>query len=337
MPVTRASVGETVESGEITLPLDFDGSASTSDILRARVDGDAEPRLVINADGRLDFGDGATTPSEGISHDGSTFRVTDAALFDGHVWARTNTAEEIRLGPYGPGGEAAVRLGQAGDTILYRGAADTLKTDDALEVGGDLTLAADGAALISRSGAAATNAVVVSRVSGDGADRFQLTADGKLQWGDGTNALDISLYRGDSSTLKSDDAFHAAGATTGRSMIADQDVVAQRGQGAEVRVGNRGPASEAGIVFGSAADTNLYRSATDRLKTDDILDIGGNATIFSSGEVDLTKRLQLAEVASAPVGIADAARIYAEDDGAGKTQLMVQFGSGAAQQIAIEP
>jgi hypothetical protein len=39
----------------------------------------------------------------------------------------------------------------------------------------------------------------------------------------------------------------------------------------------------------------------------------------------------------APAGIANNAIIFAEDDGAGKTRLMVQFGTGAAQQIAIEP
>lgn len=40
---------------------------------------------------------------------------------------------------------------------------------------------------------------------------------------------------------------------------------------------------------------------------------------------------------TAPTGSANKARIYAEDDGGGKTRLMVIFGSGAAQQIAIEP
>lgn len=38
---------------------------------------------------------------------------------------------------------------------------------------------------------------------------------------------------------------------------------------------------------------------------------------------------------SAPA--ANGYRIFAQDNGAGKTQLMVIFGSGAAQQIAIEP
>ena len=39
---------------------------------------------------------------------------------------------------------------------------------------------------------------------------------------------------------------------------------------------------------------------------------------------------------TAPTGSANQARIFAQDNGAGKTQLMVIFGSGAAQQIAIE-
>jgi len=38
---------------------------------------------------------------------------------------------------------------------------------------------------------------------------------------------------------------------------------------------------------------------------------------------------------SAPA--ANGYRIYAEDDGSGKTRLMVRFATGAAQQIAIEP
>lgn len=46
--------------------------------------------------------------------------------------------------------------------------------------------------------------------------------------------------------------------------------------------------------------------------------------------------LQFPEM-TAPAGATDAARLYAEDNGAGKTRLMVIFPTGAAQQIAIEP
>lgn len=40
---------------------------------------------------------------------------------------------------------------------------------------------------------------------------------------------------------------------------------------------------------------------------------------------------------TAPSGATDVARIYAEDNGSGKTRLMVIFQTGAAQQVAIEP
>lgn len=43
------------------------------------------------------------------------------------------------------------------------------------------------------------------------------------------------------------------------------------------------------------------------------------------------------ESSPAPAGVANSAVIFAEDDGTGKTRLMVQFGTGVAQQIAIEP
>lgn len=39
---------------------------------------------------------------------------------------------------------------------------------------------------------------------------------------------------------------------------------------------------------------------------------------------------------TAPSGVANSARLFAQDNGSGKTQLMVIFGSGVAQQLAIE-
>ena len=86
--------------------------------------------------------------------------------------------------------------------------------------------------------------------------------------------------------------------------------------------------------WGSGAasrDTNLYRSAADTLATDDSLLIGSYISVAASGSV------LIAEVASAPGVIANTARVYAIDNGAGKTKLMCQFGSGVAQQLAIEP
>lgn len=47
--------------------------------------------------------------------------------------------------------------------------------------------------------------------------------------------------------------------------------------------------------------------------------------------------LQGTETTSVAVPAANGYKIYAEDNGAGKTRLMVQFATGAAQQLAIEP
>ena len=56
------------------------------------------------------------------------------------------------------------------------------------------------------------------------------------------------------------------------------------------------------------------------------------ANLKVQGHIELTK-----EAAQAPANPGnDRARIYIEDSG-GKTRLMVKFGTGAAQQIAIEP
>jgi len=47
--------------------------------------------------------------------------------------------------------------------------------------------------------------------------------------------------------------------------------------------------------------------------------------------------LEMHEMTAPAAPSSNRARIYAEDNGAGKTRLMVRFPSGAAQQIAIEP
>lgn len=51
----------------------------------------------------------------------------------------------------------------------------------------------------------------------------------------------------------------------------------------------------------------------------------------------LTEYLDIVETTAPAAPPANTARLYVEDDGAGKTRLMVLFPTGAAQQIAIEP
>lgn len=75
---------------------------------------------------------------------------------------------------------------------------------------------------------------------------------------------------------------------------------------------------------GGAVDTRLYRTEAA------VLAVRGGAT--STGGA-----IELLEQTAPAAGSANTVRLYAVDNGAGKTQLMALFSSGAAQQIAIQP
>lgn len=65
------------------------------------------------------------------------------------------------------------------------------------------------------------------------------------------------------------------------------------------------------------------------------LNLSGSGVI--SGNLTVSGYLQGAEMTAPGSAAANGYRIYAEDNGSGKTRLMVKFATGAAQQIAIEP
>jgi hypothetical protein len=74
------------------------------------------------------------------------------------------------------------------------------------------------------------------------------------------------------------------------------------------------------------------------------LDTGGNVTISPDGYQTIfvgptfhAAKMQLVEVAAPTAPPANNVHIWAEDNGAGKTRVMVQFATGAAIQLAIQP
>jgi hypothetical protein len=81
--------------------------------------------------------------------------------------------------------------------------------------------------------------------------------------------------------------------------------------------------SSASQWWGGTYDVQLQRGA------EGVLQLLGSGT--NGGSLEL--REQTAPAAPA----ADRARIWIEDNGSGKTRLMIRFATGAAQQIAIEP
>ncbi len=66
-------------------------------------------------------------------------------------------------------------------------------------------------ALQTNTGAAASTVVADSKVTADVASRWARTADGKMEWGNGTDARDTNLYRSAVDTLKTDDNMLVAG------------------------------------------------------------------------------------------------------------------------------
>lgn len=165
------------------------------------------------------------------------------------------------------------------DTNLYRLAADVLATDDQFRV-------------IRASGG---SSALVARVSGDGNNRFALQADGALQWGDGTASADTNLYRSAANVLKTDDQLQVAGGI--KILYASDDALhnwdlAVTGTDAfTLRVSgdtsNRFNIEADGrLIWGAgsgAPDTNLYRSSSDTLKTDDSLIVAGSSGVRIDG------------------------------------------------------
>lgn len=139
------------------------------------------------------------------------------------VGTRLNTSSGSRM----------VQFASASDTLLYSTFIDgetvdrfQIKSEGALYWGGgsatpDVVLSRSqagelllgGRLLIDR--ASTTSDVLQSRVTGDAGIRFEIDADGRLLWGDGTSyTMDTSLYRSAADTLATGDSLSVGGGLT---------------------------------------------------------------------------------------------------------------------------
>jgi hypothetical protein len=204
------------------------------------------------------------------SSDGTTalFRVSSggAALSALDITARDALTAQARIGAFGPASEAALSLGSTGDAVLYRSAADTLASADLL------TLTKTGQSLLTSgyvdaAPAVSTDVAFRARIPGDSVPRLAIDAAGKMSWGaGGAAAADVTLFRSGAGVLQTDQSLYAAGAFT-----------AGLGSSGQIYI----PGSFSGtptIFFGTALDTNFYRSAAGTLKTDGALQVTGILT-----------------------------------------------------------
>jgi hypothetical protein len=198
-------------------------------------------------------------------------------------------------------------FGAAQDTNLYRSAAGQLKTDGQLVVSGNFYLGSTADAVLWRSG---LNAI---KTEGDFNVQNAITLDfgntaKKLFFG---SAQDTNLYRSAADTLKTDDSF-----------VAVADVTARSGAGSQVKIGDAG--GPAGVVFGSAADTSIYRSAAGELTTNvlkayniygnDIIARDASAYRVLIGWVGGNAGLQFGQTADTNLYRAQAARLKTDGD-----------------------
>jgi len=135
---------------------------------------------------------------------------------------------------WGPGNAAA-------DTNLYRAVAGALKTDGVLYTGGNI---------FANQGKAAQIILADYQAAGTAMILF-------------STAQDTNLYRSGAGNLKTDGTLTAGGSLqAGAHLVAQQHVFVDQANG-----GGK-------LLFGSALDTNLYRSAASTLKTDGALFTG---------------------------------------------------------------
>lgn len=191
-----------------------------------------------------------------------------------------------------------------------------------------------------------------SAVTADSDFRFRLNADGKIQWGSGAAAPDISLERSAANTLKySGNTFHiqkgSSGASSAGTFIieaagaATMSVLSGSGSVGAIYFGDSGDNDIAQIEYSHATNVMRIRSNGTYILTMSNVGLGINVAVpvsaidiaASAGKGYITMEELSADGA---VPAANHGILYLKDVG-GKTALFARFNTGAVQQIAIEP
>ncbi len=287
----------------------------------SKVTGDANPRFNVYADGKMEWGPGNAAPDTNLYRAGVNVLKTDTYLRSGlNLRAMDGATAQTTIGSVGPAGESAILLGSGLDTNLYRSAADTLKTDDGLVTNNTLGITALSGPILANNGWIGANTSVSGNMAYLGATAGSTAGPG-IALGTG---LDTNLYRSAANILKTDDQFQAVsfvvamvgtanqvtlgavgGGTTGPGLQigltgdtnlyrnsanvlrtsgglrADEEMIARNAGAAQVSIGAAGAGSTAGIAFGSANDTSLYRSGANTLKTGGV--VAANQFILNAG------------------------------------------------------
>ena len=214
-------------------------------------------------------------------------------------------------------------FGSSGDTLLYRDAAATLAqrngtTQQIFRLYNTYTDSSNYERL-TLTGVAGTSVNITAETLGTGGDNLDFVISPA-----GTGIVRL----GANATITGTGFITAVGLRTSTTSGLDY-------YGTGLRVSS---AAEVAWTDGAASgtkDTALFRGAAGQVDVT-------NGTAATYRDLKLrnllqTEYSQLTEMTAPAAPAANSVRIYAEDNGAGKTRLMALFATGAAQQIAIEP
>ena len=182
--------------------------------------------------------------------------------------------------------------------------------------------------------------------------QFQINGSGGVTGQDGATANTIALRNGaNAQTFRVYNTFTDASNYERLDISWSANVAMIQTQGAGSGATNRrldifsggqlNLASQAGsslFLFTNGSARWYFDGASGHLlaNTDNAVDIGA-AAATRPRNVFIAGYNQLSEMTAPAAPAANGVRIYAEDNGSGKTRLMALFATGAAQQIAIEP
>lgn len=325
-------------------------------------------QFLLNINGKMNWGPGGATPQDtnlyraqanvlatddifSISAVASATSWFDIQKSDGThrayvSWVTADTNYRLDIDGngkllWGPGNAA-------GDTNLYRSAANELATDDlfkaalGVDVAGVARLSQGANAVLAEYHGNYANTGAIIQMTGTSAlvlNRTDTTTVPFKVRGMAAQSGDLQRWENDTPTtlafLNASGAFFltAAGSRFGKIASAanvvgyESFVTGDANLRYQVETGGK-------LWWGdgtASVDTNLYRALADVLKTDDSFAVGSNITTSPAGFIEM------GEVTAPAAPGANLARLFVQDNGGGKTQLAVQFPTGAVQVIATEP
>lgn len=268
------------------------------------------------------------------------------------TWGPLSTDEQNQI-EFAPVGEPGVLAPGTTGGLLKRNADGTMGNSILSESGSVLTLLGR-LAINGGTVTASTPVLDLSQTWNYGAVTFTGLKFNVTDSASASASLSLDIQRNGSSVFSVSKVGNVA---WNGSITINSDVILQRGA-ADVLEMRRTTSAQTFNLYGTTdASTLNYRRIRTTMTTGGAATIAaegfgtgvsGNTLSFSTDGTSIATmdlngfnlnagHIQMVEVAAPSAPGSNKGRLYLEDNGSGKTKLMIRFNTGAAQQIAIEP